>query len=84
VEEGYSLNIRSDKIGERLDGTLTADEYFAMIILALMGLTFIAFLLIFLYMVYGEKEEKVPSTKMTFLKNILGTVLLCLLRITSL
>ncbi|MBS7614963.1 hypothetical protein KEJ18_04450 [Candidatus Bathyarchaeota archaeon] len=36
---------------------MTVEEYFSTIIWILMGLTFIAISLIFLYMIYGEKEE---------------------------
>ncbi|OYT49904.1 hypothetical protein B6U79_00875 [Candidatus Bathyarchaeota archaeon ex4484_231] len=42
---------------------MTPDEYFSMIILVLMGLTFVAISLIFLYVVYGEKETTVQTTK---------------------
>jgi len=48
------------------------DEYFSMVILALMGLTFIALVLAFLYMIYGEKEESVPSSKTAFFRKILS------------
>jgi len=41
---------------------LSVEEYFGIIINILMGLTFIALMLIFLYMIYGEKEEKSSST----------------------
>jgi len=49
------------------------DEYFSMVILALMGLTFIALVLAFLYMIYGEKEESAPSSSKTaFLRKIMS------------
>jgi len=41
---------------------LTVDEYFGMIINILMGLTFIVLVLIFFYMIYGEKEEEQSSS----------------------
>jgi len=37
---------------------LTTEDYFGMIINISMGLTLIALMLIFLYMIYGEKEER--------------------------
>jgi len=56
---------------------LTVDEYFAMILMVLMGLTFIALLLIFYYMVYGEKEESTPSPKTSFYGSISEPIRLC-------
>jgi hypothetical protein len=49
---------------------MSVEEYFSTIMMVLMGLTFIALALIFLYMVYGEKEEA-PSveTKATTATN---------------
>jgi len=41
-----------------------------MIINILMGLTLIVLILIFFYMVYGEKEEKTPSPVRNFAINI--------------
>lgn len=41
------------------------DEYFGTIILILEGLSFVAIFLIFLYMIYGEKEEGRSSTRVT-------------------
>jgi len=53
---------------------LNAEEYFGMIINILMGLTLIMLVLIFLYMIYGEKEERSsPSTRKVTLK-ILGHI----------
>jgi len=49
---------------------LTTEEYFGMIINILMGLTLIVLILIFFYMVYGEKEEKTPSPVRNFAINI--------------
>ena len=40
---------------------MTTEEYFGMIINILMGLTFIVLVMIFLYMIYGEKEGKSSS-----------------------
>jgi len=36
---------------------MSVEDYFSTIIWVLMGLAFIAIALIFLYMIYGEKEE---------------------------
>ncbi len=41
---------------------MTVSSYFDMIIWILMGLAFIAISLIFLYMIYGEKEPSRPSS----------------------
>lgn len=54
---------------------MNVEEYFGMIISILMGLTFIALFLIFLYMIYGEKEKSIPSSKLAFFKNILNFIL---------
>lgn len=54
---------------------MTAEEYFGLIIYVLMGLTFIALVLIFLYMIYGGKEEATSSPKVTFIRNVLNTLL---------
>jgi hypothetical protein len=67
-----------------LDEIVAAEEYFAMIVLILIALTFIAFFLLFLYMVYGETKEGVRSKNVAFLKNIQGSILLWPLKITSL
>jgi hypothetical protein len=48
------------------------DEYFGTIILILEGLSFIAILLIFLYMIYGEKEERGSPTRAALLLKILS------------
>ncbi len=56
------------------------DEYFTMVMLVLMGLTLIAFCLVFLYMMYGEKEESTPSPSRALLRNIAGLALLWLSR----
>lgn len=47
------------------------DEYFGTIILILEGLAFIAIFLVFLYMIYGEKEEGSPSTRAMLVMKIL-------------
>ena len=41
---------------------MTVEDFFDKIVLIVSGLTFIALLLAFLYMVYGEKEEAAPSS----------------------
>ena len=41
---------------------MTVEEYFGMIINISMGLTLVALMLIFLYMIYGEKEKESSST----------------------
>ena len=50
---------------------MTSEGYYMMIIFILMGLTFITLFLLFLYMIYGEKEEELPSQKTAIIKNIL-------------
>jgi len=51
---------------------MTTEVYFSIIIWILMGLTFIAISLIFLYMIYGEKEETSSSaTKATKATNFI-------------
>jgi len=40
---------------------MTIEDYFSTIIWILMGLAFIVISLIFLYMIYGEKEETTQS-----------------------
>ncbi len=44
---------------------MSVEEYFSTIIWILMGLTFIAISLIFLYMIYGEKEEATETSSST-------------------
>jgi hypothetical protein len=44
---------------------MPVDYYFSIIIWVLMGLDFIVISLIFLYMIYGEKEETAQSTSPT-------------------
>ena len=41
------------------------EEYFSTIIWVLMGLTFVVISLIFLYMIYGEKEEATETSSST-------------------
>ena len=41
---------------------MTVEDYFGMIINISKGLTLIALMLIFLYMIYGEKKEGSPSS----------------------
>jgi len=48
------------------------DEYFGTIILILEGLSFVAIFLIFLYMIYGEKEEGKSSTRVTLLMKTIS------------
>lgn len=59
---------------------MTSEEYFVMIMYILMGLTFVAFVLLFLYIIYDEKEDGL-SSKTALTKNILNTFLFYLLRI---
>ncbi len=47
------------------------DQYFGTIILILEGLALIVIFLVFLYMIYGEKEEAVRSTRVTVPMKIL-------------
>ena len=56
---------------------MNVETYFSMIISILIGLTFIALFLVFLYMVYGEKEEGTPPPKVKFFKKFLKIFLLC-------
>jgi len=44
---------------------MTVEEYFSTIIWILMGLTFVAISLIFLYMIYGEKGEATENSSST-------------------
>jgi flagellar basal body-associated protein FliL len=44
---------------------MSVEDYFSTIIWILMGLAFVAISLIFLYMIYGEKEETTQSTSPT-------------------
>ncbi len=54
---------------------MSVEDYFSTIIWVLMGLAFIAIALIFLYMIYGEKEETSqfagPTKAVKVLNNIL-------------
>lgn len=59
-----------------MDGLMSVADYFGMIILILMGLTFIALFLAFLYMIYGEKEEGTSSTNVRPLHKIRKNLLL--------
>jgi len=59
---------------------MNVEEYFGMIISILMGLTFIALFLAFLYMMYGEKEESATPTKVKFFKNLSKSILLYLFK----
>jgi uncharacterized membrane protein len=51
--------------------SMVIGDYFGMIINILIVLTFIAFALAFLYMIYGEKEEHTqpPKTKESLSKD---------------
>jgi|GEM_PF-3450580 uncharacterized membrane protein len=44
---------------------MSIEEYFSTLIWVLMGLTFVVISLIFLYMIYGEKEEAVETSSPT-------------------
>ena len=50
-------------------------EYFGTLILILEGLSFIAILMILLYMIYGEKEERGSPTRVALLWKILSRFL---------
>ncbi len=50
---------------------MSVEEYFVTVKLILMGLTFIALLLIFLLMIYREKEESHQPRNISVLKSIL-------------
>jgi hypothetical protein len=51
---------------------MSVEEYFSIMIWVLMGLTFIALSLIFLYLIYGKKEEASPDmTKMATATNLI-------------
>jgi hypothetical protein len=54
---------------------MNINEYFGMIIFILMGLTFIALVLIFLFMIYGGKANK-SSLKVKALKSIVSSITL--------
>ena len=51
---------------------MNAGEYFEMIINILMGLTLIVLIMIFFYMIYGEKEKTPSPTKKVTLKIFRG------------
>ncbi|MCS7120847.1 MAG: hypothetical protein RMJ07_06870 [Nitrososphaerota archaeon] len=57
---------------------MSVEEYYAMIRLILMGLTFIALLLIFLYMMHGEKEEKAKPERTAVFKRCLSASIMWL------
>jgi flagellar basal body-associated protein FliL len=54
---------------------MSVEEYFSTIIWILMGLAFVAISLIFLYMIYGEKEETNQSTGQTKAVNAVNNFL---------
>jgi uncharacterized membrane protein len=56
--------------------TMSVGDYFSTLIWILMGLAFIAISLIFLYMIYGEKEEKASSTTVTKVTKLANKILL--------
>jgi len=62
---------------------LNADEYFGMIINILMGLTFVVLILIFLYMIYGEREKE-PSSSTSKVAKIYQKLLTGLCRFHAL
>jgi hypothetical protein len=55
--------------------TMSVEEYFSTIIWILMGLTFIAISLIFIYMIYGEKEEATETSSSTKAITVTNTIL---------
>jgi len=54
---------------------MSVEEYFSTIIWILMGLTFIAISLIFLYMIYGEKEESTETSSSTKAITVTNSIL---------
>ncbi len=54
---------------------MSVEEYFSTIIWILMGLTFIAISLIFLYMIYGEKEEATETSSSTKTITVMNNIL---------
>jgi hypothetical protein len=62
---------------------MSVEEYFSVVIWFLMGLSFIAISLIFLYMIYGEKEEASSgttkgTTALNFILSRTNKILFCL------
>jgi len=55
--------------------TMSIEDYFGIIIWVLMGLAFVAIALIFLYMIYGEKEETPKSASPTKAIKISNSIL---------
>ncbi|MEM2111370.1 MAG: hypothetical protein QXX08_05780 [Candidatus Bathyarchaeia archaeon] len=51
------------------------ESYFGMILSILIGLTFITLVFIFLYIVYGEKEEGTSTSKIEYFKNTLESII---------
>jgi hypothetical protein len=54
---------------------MSVEEYFSTIIWILMGLTFIAISLIFLYMIYVEKEESTETSSSTKAITVTNSIL---------
>jgi hypothetical protein len=54
---------------------MSVDYYFSIVIWILMGLAFIAISLIFLYIIYGEKEETAESTSPTKAATVADRIL---------
>ena len=49
---------------------MTVEEYFGMIINMLMGITLIVLLMLFLYMIFGEREREKTSAVQAFALNV--------------
>jgi flagellar basal body-associated protein FliL len=62
---------------------MSVDNYFSIIISILMGLAFVAISLIFLYIIYGEKEETAESTSPTKAAIVTDRILLTACRIPA-
>lgn len=70
MERGYNLNIRINKNHERFGAFMDTASYYGMIISVLIGITFIALIFAFLYIIYGEKEETLTSSQTEHVKDI--------------
>ena len=76
MEKGYNLNIRINKNHERSGASMDTANYYGMIISVLIGITFIALIFAFLYLIYGEKEEASASSKTEHLKDVPNKILI--------
>jgi len=51
------------------------EAYFGMILNILIGLTLIVLVMAFLYLIYGEREERTASSKVELFKNASKSIL---------